>query len=89
MVVVVTTEGRAISGLVEQEDARNLTIQTPTEQVIVPKDEIEERSLSKVSMMPEGLLEKMSDEQVWDLMGYLQGTDQAPLPPAKQDGAPK
>jgi hypothetical protein len=30
--------------------------------------------------MPEGILQALSDEQVRDLIGYLQGQDQAPLP---------
>src|ERR1019366_2776764 len=71
---------------VKHENQKTLTIQTPTEKVIIPKEEIEERSVSKVSFMPEGILQRLSDEQVRDLIGYLQGPSQVPLPPAdKQD----
>jgi putative heme-binding domain-containing protein len=79
-VVVVTKDGLVISGLVTQEDQNAATIQTATESVTISKDEIEERSVSKVSVMPEGLLQKLSNEQVRDLIGYLQGPDQVPLP---------
>jgi putative heme-binding domain-containing protein len=80
-VVVVTTSEKTVTGLVKHEDEKTLTIQTATDKVIIPKAEIERRSPSKVSFMPEGLLRALSDEQVRDLIGYLQGPDQVPLPP--------
>jgi putative heme-binding domain-containing protein len=83
-IVVVTKKGLTITGLVKHEDQKTLTIQTPTEKVIIPKEEIEERSVSKVSFMPEGILQRLSDEQVRDLIGYLQGPSQVPLPPAEK-----
>jgi putative heme-binding domain-containing protein len=82
-VAVLTTDGRSFLGLVKQEDGDALTIQTATESVVIPKDQIEERSVSKVSMMPDGLLQKLTNEQVRDLMGYLQSPDQVTLPPEK------
>lgn len=89
-VVVATTKGQIITGLVKHEDQKTLTIQTATaklttEQATIPKQEIEERSVSKVSFMPEGILQKLSDEQVRDLMGYLQRPEQVPLPREKTD----
>jgi len=66
-----TDTGRAITGLVIDETEIALTIQTANERLVVPKSEIEERTLSKVSMMPEGLLQTLSNDQVRDLIGYL------------------
>ncbi|HMO12706.1 MAG TPA: c-type cytochrome [Pirellulaceae bacterium] len=86
-VVIATIDGRVISGLVMQEDDNSLTIQTAEKSVTTPKNEIEERSVSSVSAMPEGLLRTLSNEQVRDLLGYLQGSDQAPLPAEKKDEA--
>ncbi|MEX2559615.1 MAG: c-type cytochrome, partial [Pirellulales bacterium] len=80
-VVVVMKDGRLISGLVTQEDEKAVTLQTATESVTIPKNEIDERSNSKVSIMPEGLLQKLTKDQVRDLIGYLQGAGQVPLPP--------
>lgn len=79
---VLMKDGRMITGLT-QEDENTVTFQTGTEEVIVPKTEIDERSVSKVSMMPEELLEKLSKEQMRDLFGYLQGNKQVPLPTVK------
>ena len=53
---------------------------TPNEVVVVPQDEIDERQKSSVSMMPEGLLDKLSKDEVRDLIGYLGSPVQVPLP---------
>jgi putative heme-binding domain-containing protein len=84
-VIVATKDGRTISGHVIQEDENSLALQTTTESVTIPKHEIEERTVSTVSTMPEGLLQKLSNEQVRDMIGYLQGSDQVPLPPEYRD----
>ena len=47
-----------------------------------PNGEIEGRKLSAVSMMPDGLLQTLSNDQVRQLLAYLMGPDQTPLPEA-------
>ena len=71
MTVVALKDGRAISGLLKQESDSALTIQTINDKVVVPKSEIEERSLSSISMMPERQLDPMTKEEVRDLIAYL------------------
>ena len=66
-----TESGRVITGLIVDETELAITIQTANERVVLPKLEIEERSLSKLSMMPDGLLQSLSKDQVRDLIGYL------------------
>lgn len=83
MHVVVTTGGRVVTGLLVSENAQSLTIRTENEQVVLPLDEIEQRELSPVSMMPDGQLQKLSDSEVRDLIAYL--GSQARVPPAVQD----
>lgn len=84
-VMILTTAGQTITGLVKQEDQTTLTIQAATEKVIIPKEEIERQSVSKVSFMPAGILPALSDEEVRDLIGYLQGPDQVTLPPSEKN----
>jgi putative heme-binding domain-containing protein len=79
MQVFQTTAGRVITGLVVAESKAAVTVQTVNDKVIIPNDEIEARKTSNVSMMPEGMLEKLSRDEVRDLIGYLAGTSQAPL----------
>jgi putative membrane-bound dehydrogenase-like protein len=74
------TNGRNVNGLVIKEDAGAVSIQTPTELLTVPKTEIAEREQLETSLMPEGLMETMTREQVRDLVAYLAGSKQVPLP---------
>jgi hypothetical protein len=60
------------------EGEQALTIQTANERLVIPADEIEGRSSSNASMMPEGLLENLSSQEVQDLFAYLTGPEQTP-----------
>lgn len=86
-VVVATTDGRALSGVIASEDASSLTLQTATELVTIDKADIDEQANSDVSIMPEGALQKLSLAEIRDLVGYVQGSEQAPLPTANKEAA--
>jgi putative membrane-bound dehydrogenase-like protein len=77
---ITTTKGRLVSGIIVEESDRAVTVQTATERIIVPVNEIEERTVASISMMPEGQLEKMTQGELRDLVGYLQSKQQVPLP---------
>ncbi|MEX2167684.1 MAG: PVC-type heme-binding CxxCH protein [Pirellulales bacterium] len=77
--VIVTVDGRVISGLVERETESAVTIRTLTESVVIPKDDIDERTLSTASMMPEQQLETLKPDQIRDLVAYLASPAQVPL----------
>src|SRR5690606_13283727 len=77
--VILTTDGRVISGLVQKETDSALTVRTINDTVVVPLADIEERSLSEVSMMPERLLDTLSPEDVRNLVAYLGSPTQVPL----------
>ncbi|MCA9064892.1 MAG: VCBS repeat-containing protein, partial [Planctomycetaceae bacterium] len=53
MTVVALTSGQVVNGLLKNETDSALTIQTINDKIVVPKSEIEERTLSNISMMPE------------------------------------
>ena len=76
-----------ISGIIKQTADNALTVQTANEVVIVPKDDIDEISTSSVSMMPDGLWAKLSDEEVRDLIKYLASKEQVPLPEGFESAA--
>lgn len=79
MTVVALNDGRVIQGLLKQETDSALTIQTINDRVVVPKSEIEERTLSSVSMMPERQLDTLTPDEVRDLIAYLASPAQVPL----------
>jgi len=86
--VIGTKEGRVLTGIIKQEDDKVITLQTQNERIIVPKDEIETRVRSPQSMMPDGLLANLKNEEVRDLVAYLAGPTQVPLP-REAEGAEK
>ena len=84
--VVETSNGRVLTGIVKQENDRALTLQTQNEKVTLSRDDIKSRTKSPVSMMPEGMLDKLTSEEVRDLIVYLASPEQVPLPKTSTNG---
>jgi hypothetical protein len=77
--VIVTADGRVITGLVTAETDAALTVQTANEQIVVPRDEVEGTKLSDQSMMPDDLLRPLSDDEIRGLVAYLAAGAQVPI----------
>jgi len=75
-------DGRVLSGVVQRETPAALTVQTAQARVQIPRDDLDERTPSTQSLMPEGLLQTLTPSQVRDLIGYLTGDTQVDLPKA-------
>ncbi|MCE2809896.1 MAG: c-type cytochrome [Planctomycetaceae bacterium] len=71
-----TIDGRVITGVVLSETANDVTIQTAQEKIVLNTIEIEERNPSQSSLMPEGLLEGLSEDAKLNLFKYLMSTPQ-------------
>jgi len=69
-------DGRVLTGLVGDKRERTVSIQTLTDKVVVNRNEIENIQPSSLSLMPEGLLEGMNDDEKRDLFGYLMTSSQ-------------
>jgi putative heme-binding domain-containing protein len=68
-------DGRVLTGLVVEETDKTVTlVDSNRQKTVVPRDQVEEMKPSAVSLMPEGLLDKLRDDQVRDLFRYLQST---------------
>lgn len=76
-------DGRILVGMIRAEDANTLTVRTMTETVTVPGPEVKTKTVSPMSMMPEGLFGAMSKEDARDLFRYLSSPQQVALPAAK------
>jgi putative membrane-bound dehydrogenase-like protein len=71
-IVAATDDGRVLTGLpVEESDDRLVLKLADGQRVALAHSRIEERSLSDVSLMPEGLTETMSEQDLADLLAYL------------------
>ena len=72
LVTLTTTDGRTYMGNVINETKRSLTLRViGQEPVVVSQSNIQSRDVSELSMMPEGLLDNLSENEVIDLFSYL------------------
>ncbi|MBS0211475.1 MAG: DUF1080 domain-containing protein [Planctomycetes bacterium] len=77
--VIITTDGRTLTGLVKQEDANSITLATANETVVINKREIDERMESTKSMMPEEILKPFGEREIRSLVAYLASATQVPV----------
>ena len=71
LVTITTQDGRTYAGTVFLENEQQLTLRIVGQDIVIPKSEILSRQKSPLSMMPEGLLSALTDQQARDLIGYL------------------
>ena len=72
--VVLTEDGDTVSGIVAAEDKKTVSILANPESkelTVVKKDIIEEMVKTSTSMMPKGLLDRYTREEVLSLLGYV------------------
>jgi len=84
MTQIVLVDGRLLTGIVVEENEQTVTLQSPTERIVLAKADIDDRQRSPLSMMPEGLFNSLSAEDARDLVGYLASPQQVPLPTAQK-----
>jgi putative membrane-bound dehydrogenase-like protein len=87
---VQTTKGRALTGLVVENSPERVILKMEGGKLeTIPRDQIEEVTISKVSLMPEGLEKQMKPQELADLFAFL-SLDKAPSDPSarKIPGAP-
>jgi putative heme-binding domain-containing protein len=71
MTTVETRKGDVISGLVVGDSLGTLTIRTVADQIVVAKDDVVRRTKSEKSLMPEGLLDSLTEREQLELLKYL------------------
>jgi putative membrane-bound dehydrogenase-like protein len=71
-------DGRVLTGLVIDENDKTLTlVDSKQQKLTIARAEIEERKSSDSSLMPEGVLDKLADNEIRDLFRYLQSSGPA------------
>jgi len=72
---VTTKDGRTLSGFLADKDKQVIVIRgIDGASMVLPQTEIEEMRAAGVSLMPEGLLSVLKEQQVRDLFAYLRST---------------
>ena len=78
--LITLKDGRSLAGMVREETAADLTVQSLTGSDTVAKKEIAKHETPGLSMMPPGQLTVFTKEQQRDLIAYLASPSQVPLP---------
>jgi putative heme-binding domain-containing protein len=70
--VISTKSGRMLTGIVIEKNDRVVVLRTAEgQQVVQTKDDIESMEVTGISLMPEGLLQGLRDQEICDLFAYL------------------
>jgi putative heme-binding domain-containing protein len=77
---IATADGRLVSGIIREQNDQTLTIQTANERIVLPREDVDQVKPSNVSMMPEGQLERLTDQEIRDLFAYLAAKGQVDAP---------
>ena len=72
MVMITTRDGRTYAGNIANQNKRSIVLRVVGQDaVVISKSEIQSTDNSELSMMPEGMLDDMSESEVLDLFSYL------------------
>lgn len=80
LTLVATADGRLLSGIIREQSQTRLVLQTVNDKLVLDKSDIDEIQNSPVSMMPEGIADKLTEHEIRDLVAYLATKTQVPLP---------
>lgn len=80
LVTITKKDGQSLSGTILEEDKQKIVLKMVGVKMVISKGDIAKRQVSKVSMMPEGLLNTMTESDFLNLIKYLQTEKQVELP---------
>lgn len=73
--LALTDDGRAVTGFLADRDKRVVVLRSADGQnIVLERTQIEEMRAQKTSLMPEGLLRELDEQQVRDLFAYLRSS---------------
>jgi putative heme-binding domain-containing protein len=72
---IFTIDGRAVIGFIADQDTNVVVIRTPEgESISIQRSDIDDMQKNAKSIMPDGMLDNLDDQQVRDLFAYLRST---------------
>ena len=80
MVIITTQDGRTHIGNITAETDRQVTLITVGQtEVVINRSDIQSKEISEKSLMPEGILNTMSDQEIINLVAYMKSLEQVPF----------
>ena len=86
LTMITTTDGRVLSGRIEHEDTELIRLRSPESfdtPITIETTEVDQRTLSKVSMMPADMLNSCSEQEILDLLAYVLSPERQTDPSAQ------
>ena len=80
MVMITRKNGQMLAGSIKEENQQKVVLHTVGQLTTIPKGDIVKRESAPVSMMPAGLLETLSEQEIINLVKYMQTKEQVDLP---------
>ncbi len=77
-----TEDGRLLSGFIVRQTDSDVVFRTQDARIRLSMKDVASLRTTNVSMMPEGMIRTFTDEQLRDLLVYLAGRSQVPIPHA-------
>ncbi len=76
---IVTDDGRTLTGLIDNQTPNTVTLRGANNQLtVIPRSKIEILKAMEISIMPDGLMDKLNDQEIRNLFAYL--VRRTPLP---------
>ena len=82
MSIIRLDTGRVVTGVILRSTEHILEVQTASSVLTIDRVEVEDIQPSALSIMPEKILNHLTDEQICNLFAYLQSSQNVPLPAA-------
>ncbi|MBG29790.1 MAG: hypothetical protein CMI31_07290 [Opitutae bacterium] len=80
LVTITSKSGQVFAGNVAEEDDSKIVLTMVGQKSVIAKADVKSRMTAKISLMPEGLLLTLKDNEFLDLIQYLRTEKQVPLP---------
>jgi putative membrane-bound dehydrogenase-like protein len=74
-----TKDDRSLTAILKEQTEHAVTVVTANETLTIPRNEIASLKQGTLSMMPEGLLTPLADQEIRDLIIYLRQAVQVPM----------
>jgi len=75
--ILVKKDGESVTGRIVDENDQKIALQPSplsSDRIEIKKSEISERRPSQISPMPDGLLDQLTQEEILDLLAYIEST---------------
>ncbi len=73
------TDGRVVTGIIKEETKTTLTVVTANETLTIPVADVDKRTPSPLSMMPDDITKQLTEPELRALVAYLRHNAQVPI----------